>query len=203
MQDPAGTIVIGVITGLLTASVLLILKSLFMNSFLPWYRQTIFRGLDISGNWYAVGRTQKIVLELRQSCERLSGKATVQLRADSFDRDRTDLHIDDIRTFEVTGQLSERFVSLQLKHTDPKRLGVVTFLLQVQGDGTKLEGQGSWYTPLSERIVCGSRMFYRDEARALQTERPQTPPIEIEGDEAAEDDTIANGNKIPPQAPMG
>ena len=170
MQDITWNIVIGVVAGLLTASVLLVLKSLFINSLIPWYRQVMFNGLNLSGSWHSAGSTQKMLLEIKQSCEKLSGKATVHLVKENFHESvRDDLHLDDIRTFDVVGEVSERFVSLRLRHTDTTRIGIVTFLLQVDGDGTRLSGQGCWYTPLVSQIASGERIFYRDEARAVKT----------------------------------
>lgn len=162
-------IILGIITGLITAAVLLVIKSLFVNSFIPWYRQIMFKGGDLSGTWYSVENTQKILLELNQSCAKLSGKATVQLLANIQDNKRRDeLHLDDVRTFDVSGEVSERFISLIFKHTDKKRLGLVSLLLQVEGDGTKLSGQGCWYAPVMSKIASGNRVFHREEARAHQ-----------------------------------
>jgi len=167
MQSITMNLIVGIVTGLLTASVLLIIKSLFFSSFLPWYRQVMYKGLKISGNWHSVSHSQKILLEINQHCEYLSGKATVLLSPEAFPEGiREQIDIDDIRTFDVKGKISERFVSLQLNHTDRARLGVISYLLQIDGDGTKLSGKGSWYAPLASSIHAGSEVFYRDESRA-------------------------------------
>lgn len=169
METVTWNIVIGIVAGLITASVLLILKTLFTNSFVPWYRQVMFKGLNLSGSWHSAVSGQKMLLEIKQSCEKLGGKATVQLIKNDFHESARDgLHLDDIRTFDVIGEVSERFVSLKLKHTDTTRIGIVTFLLQIDGDGTRLSGKGCWYAPLSSQIASGERVFYRDEARASQ-----------------------------------
>lgn len=170
MQSVSFNIVLGIVTGLLTASVLLILKHLFLNSFLPWYRQTMYKGIDLEGNWYLYTDTQKTLLELKQTCESLTGKATVQVNdLNDLSIDRHDLHIDDIRTFDIKGSISERFVLLKLQHTNHSRLGIVTYLLQIDGDGTKLKGQGCWYAPLASDIISGDAIFYRNEERAVKS----------------------------------
>ncbi|TAK65099.1 hypothetical protein [Methylobacter sp.] len=175
MEAITWNIVIGVVTGLITASVLLIFKSIFMNSFVPWYRQIMFKGLNLSGSWHSAVNGQKMLLEIKQSCEKLSGKATVHLMKNDFhESERHGLHLDDIRTFDVIGEVSERFVSLRLKHTDTTRIGIVTFLLQIDGDGTRMSGQGCWYAPLTSKIASGERVFYRDEARATKVSQKQT-----------------------------
>ena len=189
-------IVVGIVTGLLTATILLILKSLFFSSFLPWYRQVMYRGLKIEGSWHSVSRTQKVLIELNQSCEALTGKATVLLSKDGFPKEiRDGIEIDDIRTFDVKGEVSERFVSLQLKHTDRSRLGVVSYLLQIDGDGTKLSGKASWYAPLASGVHAGSETFYRDESRAIRAKdrertRASVSFVELEQVEEAEIEEI-------------
>ena len=163
LSDISENIIVGIVTGLITASLLLVIKHLFTNSFMPWYRQIMFKGTDLSGSWYSVKVGQKILLEINQSCEVLTGKATVQLHSKN---EKNNLHLDDIRTFDVSGEISERFVSLTFKHTDKTRLGLVALLLQVDGDGTKLSGQGCWYAPLTATVNSGNRVFHRNETRA-------------------------------------
>ena len=169
MQPISLNIIIGVVAGLLTASFLLVIKSLILNSFFPWYRNAMFKGIDLNGSWHSVSSHQKVLLEIKQSCEMLSGKATVHLtRSNAKSPSGDPLHIDDIRTFDIKGEVSERFVSLKLKHTDRSRVGLVTYLLQVDGDGTKLSGGGCWYSPLASCISSGHASFYRDETRAVK-----------------------------------
>lgn len=200
MQSVTSNIVIGIVTGLITATVLLIVKSIFFASFLPWYRQVMYRGLKIEGSWHSISRAQKVLIEINQACEKLTGKATVLLAKDNIpESTRQRLEIDDIRTFDVKGEISERFVSLQLKHTDRSRLGVVNYLLQVDGDGTKLTGKANWYAPLGSGIHSGSETFYRDEARAQRSmEREQVEDsvsyLELEAiEESAIKDAASSG----------
>lgn len=139
----------------------------------------MFNGLNLSGCWYSYSRNQKTIIELKQQSEKISGIATVQFLNETVPNEiRAKVHIDDIRTFDISGELSERFLILELKHTDRSRLGIVTFLLQIEGDGTKLAGQGCWYTPTSSEIKSGARLFYRDELRAKNNsdfEQPESP----------------------------
>lgn len=189
MQSLTFNIVAGIVTGLITAALLLVLRSLFFGSFLPWYRHVMFKGFQLDGSWYSVKRSQKVLLELNQNCEKITGKATVHLSKDSFGpKIQERLQIDDIRTFDVMGEVFERFVILRLKHTNRSRLGIVTYLLQIDGDGTKLTGQGSWYAPIGSGIQSGSEVFYRDESRAIKAkerERRQLAMefVEMEADE--------------------
>lgn len=162
MQNTTESIFLGVIAGLLTSTTLLVAKSIFLNTLLPLYRQFMYRGVHIDGTWYHVNSTQKLMLELKQNCEKLSGKATLQWASEE-----NHFHIDSIRTFDVTGQIETRFITLTFRHTDRSRLGIITCLLQIDGDGTILSGQRCWYAPLVSKINSGDIRIYRNEQRAI------------------------------------
>lgn len=170
MPSITWSITVGIISGLLTAVILLILRNLFFDSFLPWYRQIMYKGVDLNGSWFSYSNAQKTLLELKQHSDTISGKATVQLMKEFIPEKHIEaIHIDDIRTFDIEGDISERFVHLKLRHTDRNRLGMLILLLQVEGDGTKLTGQGCWYSPGTSTIMSGKRTFHRDETRAKKS----------------------------------
>ena len=153
-------IVIGVISGLLTASVLLMLKSLLQNTAIPWYRTLLYKGIKIDGAWYQFSNEQKVLLELTQQCESLSGKATI------LDLSQDDEHYDNLKTYDIQGYISERFLVLNYTHTDQKRIGHISELLQVDGDGAIISGQATWYAPRASKIISGESKYYRSEEAA-------------------------------------
>ncbi|OEA22853.1 hypothetical protein BBM55_04525 [Vibrio parahaemolyticus] len=113
------------------------------------------------------GLTQNTLLELSQKCEQLSGKATLIDNIDWLpESSREGLYSDRIRTFDVSGFVSERFITLNLRHTDRTRLGVISHLLVVDGDGTVLSGESCWYAPNASKVISGSEVFYRNKNRA-------------------------------------
>ncbi|GAA0890056.1 hypothetical protein [Rhodanobacter soli] len=156
-------IVIGIVAGLLTSVVLALFRKVIYEWIIPWYRLITYKGLSLQGSWFRVANSQKTLLEIKQECERLTGKAT----ASSFHQNKG-LHIDDIRTFDLEGYIYDRFVIITLKNTDRSRLGVVSFLLQIDGDGTCLKGASSWYAPLVSSIEFGEMAFFRSEQRASE-----------------------------------
>lgn len=160
-MNPSSEIFIGVLAGLLTSALLVLLNKLTVNVFFPWYREWSYAGLRIDGTWYRIAKAQKTVLEISQSATKLSGRATVikTLQGD-------DVKIDDIRMFDVTGWIDNRFVVLQLKQADRAKLGAITYLLGISGDGTELDGAVQWYAPLANAIHHGDVQLFRDEHRA-------------------------------------
>ena len=163
MCETTRNLIIGVSSGVITAFMLSLVKSLFTNSFLPWYRQVMYKGVDLNGKWYQYDSGQKTLLEISQTCESIKGKATIHT-IDQIDGAK----LDDIRTFDVSGEVSQQFVTLIFHHTDRSRLGIATYLLQIYGDGTTLNGQAGWYAPLLSQINSGPSIFYRNEKQALE-----------------------------------
>lgn len=178
-------VVIGVISGLVTASVLLVMKSLLTNTFIPWYRQMIYKGINIEGSWFQYSYGQKILLELKQKCDSLSGKATILDLSQDYE------HYDNIKTYDVQGYIAERFVVLNYTHTDQRRIGQISELLQIDGDGTIISGQASWYAPRASEIISGDSKYYRNEDAARKYYEKH---IEDESDgEAADETPISQG----------
>lgn len=160
MNNFAYTIILGVFAGVFTAGILFLISNLFKNSFVPWYRSLMYQGIKIDGKWFSYSLPlQKIVLELTQVCEKITGNAT-------YVRESEDDAIDTIRTFDVQGEIGDRFLILNLKHVDPRRLGFVTLLLQVVGDGTHLKGISSGYNPATHEIDASLFSYYRSEKKA-------------------------------------
>ena len=189
MQNVTESIILGVVAGLLTSAVLLITKSIIINVLLPLYRQFMYRGIHINGTWHHVNSSQKLLLELKQSCEKLNGKATLQ-----WVNSENHFHIESIRTFDVSGCIETRFITLTFRHTDRSRLGIITCLLQVDGDGTILSGQRCWYAPLAAKINSGGIRLYRDERRALDAAR--RPAEQYQTDETNESYESYDTNKL-------
>jgi len=131
-----------------------------LNSVIPWYQHLIYKGINLEGAWYLQTESQKILLEIKQNSESITGKATAHALNQKKD------HFDDLKTFDVKGSINERFLLLTLLHTDTKRIGIVTQLLQIEGDGTLMKGTGSWYAPRKSKIVSGDVEYYRNEISA-------------------------------------
>ncbi len=149
-------VLIGVIAGLITSLLVLLGRKVFSDWVLPWYRRLTYSGLLVHGAWYAQTSAQKTTLDLIQEAGLLSGQASVvSLHAGKG------LEIDDVRTFQVTGRVFDRFVVLNLMHVDRSRLGASTLLMQISGDGTFMIGAHSWYAPVISEIRCGETMFSR------------------------------------------
>lgn len=159
-MDPSETIIVGVITGIITSFVLFTFNKLIKNSLIPWYRSVIYKGMNVSGQWFSYSLfSQKVVLEIEQNCEVIKGKATYVLESD-------DSETDTIRTFDVKGEIRNKFIIMNLYHTDNRKLGVVTYLFEAVGDGSIMEGVSSAYELNRSKIGSMNFKFYRNEENA-------------------------------------
>jgi hypothetical protein len=136
------SLIIGIISGIFTAAVIQLLLLIFNRVLLPWYRQLIYSGIDISGTWteelnFDNGNKQTLTAELNQNADSISGNI-VLAKTKNGEHYKTE-------AMSLEGRLKDRLLNCVLKHTDKKRLGISTLLLEVVGDGKKMKGQTTWY----------------------------------------------------------
>lgn len=150
-------LVIGIAAGSLWTIILVTLASLFKNSILPWYRNKVFKGLDISGEWHVVGELicQKIKINLSQHAQKVTGDAIfVDLREGRSHNT--------LRTFNIKGIIKERFIVLTLEAKDKQTIGIATYLVEAVGDGRTLKGSFSTYSVDGCKIISDNHTFLRD-----------------------------------------
>jgi len=161
-------IIIGVASGVLSAWLLWVIHSLFHKVFIPWYRAFTYSGVDISGEWHCIDpmMAQEITLALVQKANIIQGLATFSW--DHEDWGEGIREYETIRMFRVKGFVRDRFVQLTLHHTDAKRIGINSYLLEVCGDGRKMQGAFCFYSVRSNIIDTSMHLLFRDRALAEQ-----------------------------------
>jgi hypothetical protein len=140
MLDPStvqGAIVWGVISGLAT-SALLVLVGLFLSRvLLPAYLNFIYQGVDLRGVWtYETTMTPSgrfaVQLSLDQQAHKLSGTASIT-QSGTGTRDY-------VQFFSVDGSTWEGFLMLNMRSSNRKSLSFVAGLFKIKGRGESLEG---------------------------------------------------------------
>ena len=159
MLDTWMNVGIGVISGVITSALIYLLVQIFSKIVLPWYRELVYNGIDISGEWFCYGQEleQRAKYDIKQQASQINGDATY-MHSDDHDHS-----MEKIRTFKITGFIKERFVQLTLIHSDKSRLGLVSYLLEVVGDGRRMIGAGSHYGVDSFTIETVNIIFSRFE----------------------------------------
>jgi len=152
------SLVIGIISGIITAALIYLITEIFRKILIPWYRQMIYRGVDISGEWMneinlETGNRQTISASIIQKANKISGEITIV-------KNRNGKQYGSIEMFNMTGELRDRFLYAIIRPTDPKRIGIASLLLEIVGDGSKMRGATAWYDA-SAAIIAGKSSEWR------------------------------------------
>ncbi len=76
LPDTALAIIIGVVSGIITAAIIWSLAQVVKKNVIPWYRKMIYKGFDVSGTWVQPiddRHTQTGEFILKQRAEQLEG----------------------------------------------------------------------------------------------------------------------------------
>jgi len=131
------SLVTGIVSGILTSAILFLILQLFNKVIVPWYQSVIYRGVDISGDWFMSieGSKPDCTCEIEQRAHKIKGKINF-----TKDHETGDNATDTISIYSLEGEISNRFVNFSLKHTNKKRLGIGSCLIEVVDSGRKMEG---------------------------------------------------------------
>ncbi|HEY2380122.1 MAG TPA: hypothetical protein VGK48_02965 [Terriglobia bacterium] len=148
-------LIIGVIAGIVSALLVWVFTVFFKDSLLPRFEQLVYRGIDISGEWFLQPDTrrdskygelaQSQDLRIDQHGHKLSG--TAHLSPMSGNKLEP-------RTLDLTAEIADRLVSGTLHYKDHSRIGLIAFLGQVEGDGRKISGQMVFFDIADSEITA-------------------------------------------------
>lgn len=167
------SIVAGVGTGVLANFA----TYLFVNVWLPKYRDIVYHGMRIDGDWViaqndtpedgAVLSTKwALSIRLEQRAYTLSGNATANHVANGESIDAIN--------YDVSGYIYDRFVVLTFRSNSRNRIAHSVFLVEVRGDGTHMTGYRTFYGLFKETIRVVECTWHRSghlpTSRAIDTE---------------------------------
>jgi hypothetical protein len=137
MTDITITIFIGVLSGVMTSGLIWTAVKIFNKIIIPWYQQSIYRGIDISGEWTSkkeyLGKVMvDQTIQISQKGHRISGSLISRNKIPSKGEDTT--------SFFIEGEIFDNYVDIEYKTTDKKFIGRGSFLLKVKEGGEKLAG---------------------------------------------------------------
>jgi hypothetical protein len=152
------SLVVGVISGIITATIIQMLIILTNQVLLPWYRQLVYRGVNIQGKWeynldFNNGNTQLLTLELSQKAHAITGSVTM-VKSKNGEIVRTEI-------MKLTGSVKDRLFNGTIVPTDTKRIGISTILLEIVGDGSKMSGCTMWYDSTAAGIHSMTTILIR------------------------------------------
>jgi hypothetical protein len=157
-------ILLGVVSGLVTSMAVFVFTVIWKQHLVPWYEQRVYNGVSIEGMWTLVDTnqpetspeewTQLETLSISQAAQRLSGTLTLAPKAG----------VDSpIFTLKMTGDISDRFVTLLMKSPSRSRIAYSVMLGQVVGEGNRIQAQTAYYD-VSHNEVLAARVVYQRRA---------------------------------------
>ncbi len=131
------TIFIGVLSGILTSILIWIAIKTVRNILIPWYQQTIYRGINISGIWTAKhefvgGVVSTQILEISQKGHSIKGTLISNNKSKSREEETA--------YYFISGEIFDNFVDIEYNIRDKKYIGRGSLLLKVKNGGDTLEG---------------------------------------------------------------
>lgn len=143
------SIIIGVVSGLITGFCALTLSQIFRKIVRPWYESLIYDGIKIEGTWHIEftdpTHNRNVTFELNQKANTLTGISTHVLKDEKKSGDK-------IRTYQLSGRIRNRFIDLSGRSIDRTRVGVLTMLFEIIGDGQKMHGYITGYSTLDSEL---------------------------------------------------
>jgi len=142
-EDLTFSILAGILSGLVTSAILFAMAFVFRRHITPWFSDQIYRGIRVEGNWSLVDGdddtesqyNQRETLELTQKASNLSGNLIlVPKEGEGVPR-----------TLTIEGVIRDRFLPLTCTPSTRKNLAYVSYLGEVQGDGTEIRGEAVFY----------------------------------------------------------
>jgi hypothetical protein len=140
-MDQASTIIYGVVAGIITSFIIFLLIQIFNKIIIPWYKNTIYSGLNIEDIWletHDVEMAEQISeFIIKQKAQVLEGlMTTVKKHKNSGETE--------IKTFKIKGSFYDGHVVLEAKNINKKYRGHVLYLLKITNGGASLSGVKSW-----------------------------------------------------------
>jgi hypothetical protein len=153
---------IGVVSGILTAAILVLAAYLFKEVVIPWYQSKVYEGISIAGTWHAdldpetstPERRVENDMTLHQHGHKVTG--SVVKRSTTGDKRITE-------DFTLEGRIRDRFFYDYMYPKDKDRLSALSFLYEVKGNGSTLLGLRVFYHILESEIKSLPEVWRKQE----------------------------------------
>ncbi|HEX6902158.1 MAG TPA: hypothetical protein VF789_20750 [Thermoanaerobaculia bacterium] len=183
-MDPStisGAIIWGVVSGLATSALLVILGLLISRVALPAYLEFIYKGVDLRGVWIeerdlGSGARFSVQLSLEQRAHKVSGTGTLTKSGTGKS--------DYVQFFSIEGSTWEGFLVITMRSTNRKSLSFVAGLLKVKGRGESLLGHWVYRAAYTDEAECEKLHLIRQRQANPAVERTETaksavPPLTL------------------------
>ncbi len=151
------TISWGAVAGIITTVVLAVISLTFQKGIIPWYQTTIYKGVDLNGDWlykitYENGVTYTCKLTIKQKAHKIYGAGSMIVLNSGHDYNQM---------FDIVGETWEGYLTLNMRSKNNKTLSFVSGLFKVEARGAALAG--SWaYRGYDEEVKQEGINFKRE-----------------------------------------
>ena len=153
---------IGVVSGIVTAVVLVIAASLFTEVVIPWYQSKVYEGISIAGTWHADLESEISTPERRVENDMMLHQHGHKVTGSVIKRTATgDTRVTE--DFRLEGRIRDRFFYGYIYPKDKDRLSALSFLYQVEGNGSTLSGLRVFYHILESKIKSLPEVYRKQE----------------------------------------
>jgi hypothetical protein len=145
----AETIILGALSSFIAAIISFVIVVLFNKNVIPWYRNMVYKGVRIDGNWtrkITIQVQQKATLVLKQNAENITGIFNVLW-------DAKEKYI--CADYSIIGHLQNRLVAITAIPSKSQLISQYVILLEIteEQDNLRLVGKILFYDDQGKRGV--------------------------------------------------
>jgi hypothetical protein len=137
-------IFISVLSGILTAGLILLHRQYFNKIIIPWYQGIRYRGLDIGGQWFESHNYEDLMLQessilIKQTAEKIHGEI-ILAKMNSSTKEEFEF-----KSFKFEGDFYDNFLNIACWNKEQKQIGTHNYLLTVEMDGRGMQGIKTYF----------------------------------------------------------
>tara|TARA_R110002110_G_scaffold95455_1_gene246500 strand:- start:52336 stop:52788 length:453 start_codon:yes stop_codon:yes gene_type:complete len=139
------SIVIGIIAGLTTTFIVVVLQKLWTSAIEPWYEERVYKDAKIEGVWEGTYEEidLKEIVTLKRKAHSISGTIAIIEGPNQG------------QTFELTGTFKNLILTATYSAEDRESLDRGSYTLMLRQNGKAMEGHSSFYEDDKNEIVTG------------------------------------------------
>ena len=164
-MNASTSIIIGVISGVITAAIIWLIINIFKKILIPFYEGLIYKGIDINGKWECTEEQ-----EVKESdCKTIKLKYEYSLIFNQHGHYLKGTYVvknispDNVDTSEYTfnGIISDNYISINYYRANKKRIGIGSFLLKVCIAGNGMYGHLAFVEMNTTEVSTTTNLLFK------------------------------------------
>lgn len=146
----------GVVSGIITAILIFLSTAIFNKIVLPWYRDVVYKGVNLSGEWSESDDTSsKLSVHLKQVGHQLNGIAAITIEPveNAIENAVDGTSAKRVSNLRFEGSTHDGYLVGHFKSTDRREVVFANVLLKVTHAGRRLRGVMTFREASTDEIV--------------------------------------------------